>query len=230
MLVKILDSGGVTMKHIISSLLTLLIGLVGILWMVSVQMKHTVETNQPDVTSKVLRFHVRANSDSEEDQALKIKVKDAVIEKMEPLLKESKSLEESKEIIEEQMPYIEALSLAVLQTNGCTDQVSVYFSTEYFPVKQYGDLTFPAGEYEAVRIDIGEAKGKNWWCVMFPPLCLIDATYTEVPKESKEQLKEVVGEEEYNRLIPVEEGIKEGDTIKIKFKIVEEIKKLFKSN
>ena len=151
------------MKHIISSLLTLLIGLVGILWMVSVQMKHTVETNQPDVTSKVLRFHVRANSDSEEDQALKIKVKDAVIEKMEPLLKESKSLEESKEIIEEQMPYIEALSLAVLQTNGCTDQVSVYFSTEYFPVKQYGDLTFPAGEYEAVRIDIGEAKGKNWW-------------------------------------------------------------------
>ena len=79
--------------------------------------------------------------------------------------------------------------------------VKVYFENCYFPVKSYGDVTFPPGEYEAFRIDIGESAGKNWWCVLYPPLCFVDTVYGVVPDESKDKLKNVLNEEEYHAVV-----------------------------
>ncbi len=91
----------------------------------------------------------------------------------------------------------------------------------YFPVKEYGDLTFPAGDYEALRVRLGSSEGRNWWCVMYPALCFVDSTYQVVPETSKEQLKQNLTEEEYNSLL---DG---GDGVSYSFKIVEWIQNLF---
>ena len=95
---------------------------------------------------------------------------------------------------------IRILSEKVLRDNGCSEPVAVSISNCYFPVKTYGDLTFPSGRYDALRIQIGNAQGKNWWCVLYPPLCFTDLTRGVVPADSKEQLKDVLTDEEYRSL------------------------------
>jgi len=153
---------------------------------------------QEDIAKNIIRFHVRANSDSEFDQTLKLKVKDAVVSEMEPLLAASSSIDESRQIIEENKESIINRAKEVLQQEGTDYEVCAYFEKSYFPMKAYGDITFPPGEYEAFRIDIGEAAGKNWWCVLYPPLCFVEAAHGVLPEESKDKLKNVLTEEEYN--------------------------------
>jgi len=152
---------------------------------------------QAGISESIIRFHVRANSDSEEDQAVKLKVKEAVIEYIKPMLDGAESLEDSRSILLEESENIQELALSVLRDSGFDYAVKVYFEDAYFPVKAYGDVTFPAGYYEAFRVDIGEAEGKNWWCVLYPPLCFVDATYGVVPEKSKETLANVLTEDEY---------------------------------
>ena len=123
------------------------------------------------IATEIIRFHVRANSDSEADQQLKLQVKDRVVTYMEPLLRESQDIEQSRQILEEQTENIRTLALDTLREAGSDYDVAVYFENSYFPMKSYGDVTFPPGEYEAFRIDIGAHDGKNWWCVVFPTLC-----------------------------------------------------------
>ncbi len=163
-----------------------------------------VEQLQQGISKEIIRFHVRANSDSDEDQTLKLKVKAAVVDYLTPLLEDSSSLDETREILEEQQDNIYALSINTLRENGCDMDVKVYFEHCYFPVKSYGDVTFPPGEYEAFRIDIGESAGKNWWCVLYPPLCFVDTVYGVVPDESKDKLKNVLNEEEYHAVTNTE--------------------------
>ena len=179
------------------------------------------------ISDEVLRFHVRANSDSEEDQELKMKVKETVLNELKPLLKEASSPEETIEIIEENMELIKQVSQDVIYENGMSYGVDAYFATEVFPMKQYLDYIFPSGEYDALRIDIGEAKGKNWWCVMFPPLCFVDATHAVVGAEQEETLQYMLTEEAYNEIHQDLAKIDEDKEVKIrvKFKIVEEVKK-----
>ena len=143
----------------------------------------SLETVTQGISESIIRFHVRADSDSEEDQEVKLKVKQAVVDYIRPMLSESESIKE--------------VAVSTLRDNGFDDDVRVYFERSYFPVKSYGDVTFPAGYYEAFRIDIGEAEGKNWWCVLYPPLCFVDAVYGVVPEESKEKLAGVLTEKEY---------------------------------
>ena len=159
----------------------------------------TKEMNmQENLAREVFRFHVLANSDSEEDQTLKMQVKEAVISYMREELPQSDSVERTKTWATSHTNEIEKLAEAIIREQGYAYAVNAKVTTCDFPDKTYGDITFPAGKYEALRIEIGEAKGKNWWCVLYPNLCFIDAVNAVVPKEGKEELKEVLDEETYD--------------------------------
>lgn len=158
---------------------------------------------QESIAQNIIRFHVRANSDSDSDQQLKLKVKNEVTALLQPMLTNSESVEKSRNIIAQHMQDIKDTALDTIHNEGYSYDVNVYFEKSYFPMKSYADVTFPPGEYEAFRIDIGDADGRNWWCVLYPPLCFVDAVYGELPKESKEQLKNVLTDDEYNAITKV---------------------------
>ena len=184
----------ITKKHIIT--LAILIGVI-VTYILSANAEN--DTNmQESIASKVIRFHVLANSDSDEDQALKLKVKDAVVDYLNPYMSESESLEESKEILEAHTGKLTEIAKQTIVDEGYDYSVNAYFCEDYFPAKSYGDVTLPAGEYTAFRIEIGEHEGKNWWCILYPPLCFIDASYGVLPDESKDLLKNVLDEDEFN--------------------------------
>ena len=152
---------------------------------------------QQDLAEEVFRFHVLANSDSEEDQALKMQVKEAVITYMKEEIPDSDSVETTKEWARNHLDAIVNLAKAVIQEEGYDYPVIAEVTTCDFPDKTYGDITFPSGRYEALRIEIGEANGQNWWCVLYPNLCFIDAVHAVVPEEGKKDLKKVLSEDTY---------------------------------
>lgn len=152
---------------------------------------------QQELAEEVFRFHVLANSDSKEDQALKMQVKEAVIAYMKEEIPCSDSVETTKDWARSHLDAIVNLAEAVIMEEGYAYEVMAEVTTCDFPEKTYGDITFPAGEYEALRIEIGEAKGQNWWCVLYPNLCFIDAVHAVVPEEGKKDLKKVLEEDTY---------------------------------
>lgn len=161
-----------------------------------------------DIVDKMIRFHVIANSDSDEDQALKLKVRDRVVEFISGKLDKSASLGESREIILNNKNKMEYIAKEVVEENNYSYGVVSDLSRENFPDKVYGDVIFPQGEYEAYRIIIGDGKGANWWCVMFPPLCFVDGTKEVVDSsEIKKQIED--GEEDSPNEDIKEENIKE---------------------
>ncbi|NLZ47717.1 MAG: stage II sporulation protein R [Clostridiales bacterium] len=175
------------------------------------------------ISSKLIRFHVIANSDSEEDQNLKLKVKDEVLKYLAPELEKCTTIEESRQLLRDNDNKVKAIAEKVIRENGYSYEVKSELSKENFPVKTYGPITLPQGNYEAYRILIGNAGGQNWWCVMFPPLCFIDITKGEVAEEKTiEQMKEVLSEEE------LEYVENDSENIQFKFKIVEIYNKLKK--
>ena len=153
---------------------------------------------QRDIAEKIIRFHVRANSDSDEDQALKLLVKDAVVDYLSEDMKTSGSKEDSVTYIRSHIEDIKAVALNVIEEQGYDYTVNAYLTTEYFPTKSYGDVTIPCGEYDAFRIDIGENAGKNWWCVLYPPLCFVQGSYGIATDESKMLMKNVLDEDEFD--------------------------------
>lgn len=152
---------------------------------------------QRELAEEVFRFHVLANSDSDEDQALKMQVKEAVISYMKEEIPESESVEMTKEWARGHLDAIVKLAEAVIREEGYAYEVTAEVTTCDFPEKTYGDITFPSGRYEALRIEIGEAKGQNWWCVLYPNLCFIDAVHAVVPEQGKKDLKKVLEEDTY---------------------------------
>ena len=152
---------------------------------------------QEDLAKEVFRFHVLANSDSEEDQVLKMQVKEAVLAYMKEEIPESDSVETTKEWARSHLNAIVNLAKAVIREEGYDYPVMAEVTTCDFPDKTYGDITFPSGRYEALRIEIGEANGQNWWCVLYPNLCFIDAVHAVVPEEGKKDLKKVLQEDTY---------------------------------
>ena len=123
----------------------------------------------------IIRFHVIANSDSDEDQKLKFKVRNRVLAKVQNALEGSSSASRTRAYIEENLEEIEACALQCIRSEGYDYKVKARIGVTAIPAKQYDDVYFPAGSYEALTITIGEGKGQNWWCVVFPPLCLVDA-------------------------------------------------------
>lgn len=174
-----------------------------------------------DIANSVFRLHVIANSDLKEDQDLKYIVRDEVIKYMESLTTTSASKEESMQIAIAHKNDFEQLSKKTIQDHGYNYDVNVNIGNFYFPTKTYGDISLPSGNYDALRIEIGEAKGQNWWCVMFPPLCFVDVTSGIVPEDSKELIRESLSEEEYDLIAKGNNEEEAKGDIKFKFKLIE---------
>ena len=138
---------------------------------------------EEEIYDKVVRLHVLANSDSEEDQAIKLKVRDAILGVTVPLLENCQSKEEAVLLLEENQPLLLETAQTVLQENGFENAVSIEMGLEDYPTRTYDSFCFPAGEYISMRVSLGEGKGQNWWCCLFPPLCLGAATVKEKEAE-----------------------------------------------
>ena len=146
-----------------------------------------------DIQNEIIRFHVLANSDTEEDQNLKLKVRDKVIENMSSKFIGCSNIDDARKIMLDSMDEVNSIAKEVIEENGYSYRVKSELSRENFPDKMYGDTLFPQGNYEAFRILIGEANGQNWWCVMFPPLCFVDESKQVVNSdETKESLEKVI--------------------------------------
>lgn len=173
------------------------------------QQNQKVQALQREVAGQVIRLHVVANSDSKIDQRIKCKIRDKIVDVMENALQGTDSKEEAEQIIKGKIKKIEKLTNQVLEKETSGQKAKVKLTTEEFPVKEYGDTVFPAGKYETVQIQIGEAKGGNWWCVMYPGLCLVDESVAIMPSDSKQQLQKHLPEEDYEQMTQ--------DTTKVKY-------------
>lgn len=156
---------------------------------------------QQEIADKIVRFHVLANSDTEADQNLKLAVRDAVGIKMGELLVGAGSREACETIINDQMGEIIITAEQVVADEGYDYGVQAFLADVDFPVKTYGDYTFPAGKYEALEVVIGEGEGRNWWCVMYPNMCFSGSVYEVVDEEAEESLQEVLSPEEYEAVL-----------------------------
>lgn len=169
------------------------------------------EASLSGLEHEVLRMHILANSDSEQDQQLKIKVRDRLLENSEELFGGCDTLDEMKEAAAEKMQDINGIVNTVIAENGFDYKAETNLVNMEFDPRVYGDITMPAGSYDALRITIGEAKGHNWWCVMYPPLCIPAAE--EVSSDSN-AAEEFFSEDELDIM-------KNPENYKVKFKCVE---------
>lgn len=171
------------------------------------------------LADNLIRLHVVANSDSPQDQELKHEVRDAVLAYMHNEIKSSQDIEETRLIVVDRLDEITSVAQNIIREQGHKYEVKTILGTYPFPTKVYGDINLPAGNYQALRVIIGNGAGANWWCVLFPPLCFVDVTHGTVPDSVKEDLKKVLTQEEYDIVTASDD---ESDiSIKIKFKIVE---------
>ena len=193
-----------------------IVAILVILFMVSYLPVHGEEA----IYDTVVRLHVLANSDSEEDQALKLRVRDAVLEVTTPLVEGCGTQAEAIAAIEGGMEEIRAAARQVIDDAGRTDDVSVLLGEEEYPTRTYDSCCFPAGEYVSLRVCIGEAEGQNWWCVLFPPLCLTAASASASDAESNEEAFISVGlnRDQYGIITETENA-----KYKIRFKLLETV-------
>lgn len=170
---------------------------------------------EQEIYSTVVRLHVLANSDSSEDQALKLKVRDAVLEVTSPLMRGCTDREEAERILAGAEEEILAAARRVIAEEGREDPVSLTFCEEVYPEKSYGEFTFPSGTYLSMRVLIGEGSGQNWWCVLFPPLCLSAATADKAQTEDA-FVSVGLNKEQYGVITETE-----NTTYRVRFRILE---------
>ena len=163
------------------------------------------------------RLHIIANSDSKEDQELKLKIRDEITEYMNTLIKTEENLSKQDiiNICNDNLIEFENIAKKVINDNGFSYSVKASISNSLFPTKEYGNISLPAGNYDALKIEIGTASGQNWWCSLFPPLCFIDISSGIISEEGKEYLKENLSSEEFSIVT------KDSKEVKLKFKIIE---------
>lgn len=169
-----------------------------------------------NISSSVFRLHVIANSDSAEDQNLKYLVRDALIDYMNSVSKNSNSKDEAISIAYQHKSDFYKIAKKVINDNGYDYNVNISIGNFAFPTKNYGDISLPAGYYDALKVEIGNASGQNWWCVMFPPLCFVDISTGIVPEDSKETIKDSLHIEEYNLINNAQTA-----DVRFKFKLLE---------
>ena len=173
---------------------------------------HTVSGNLSD---NFFRLHILANSDSEIDQNLKLKVRDSIIEYMNSQDISNSTKAEVISIVENNLENYKLIAEKVISEKGFEYPVSVEIGNFHFPTKVYGNISLPAGYYDALRIKIGNAEGENWWCSLFPPLCFVDISSGVIDESSKDNLKENLSDEEFAIITSSDEKIK------LKFKLLE---------
>ncbi len=182
------------------------------------------------IAPELLRFHVLANSNSAADQAVKLKVKSLLLDELaqapdnggsaktaEGNLSSPASSPEKAAIcryIIKKRRALEESAAACVKAQGYDYGVHIELAREYFPTKAYGDIVLPCGVYDAVRVTLGEGRGRNWWCLIYPRLCFIDSTHAVVPEDSKAELRDLVGEDDYAALL-TQDGIQ----FQIRFKL-----------
>ncbi|MBQ7088096.1 MAG: stage II sporulation protein R [Clostridia bacterium] len=164
------------------------------------------------IREQAVRLHVLAHSDSEEDQALKLKVRDAVLALSADWREEAATSEEALALAEKRLPQLQAAAEAVVAAEGYDYPVKAEVCRMYFTTRRYDAVTLPAGQYDAVRLTIGAGKGQNWWCVMYPPLCVGAAT-------DRRQAASLWGDSQ-------RELVEGGDRYVVKFKVVEWVQSL----
>ena len=169
-----------------------------------------------DISNSVFRLHVIANSDTIEDQNLKYKIRDSLLNYMNSLCTNINSKEEAILMIENYKDDFKKIALDVIHSEGFDYNVNINIGNFNFPTKNYGDISLPAGMYDALRVEIGNSNGQNWWCVMFPSLCFIDINHGIVEKDSQNILEKELSKESYAIV-----SDKSKSTIKFKFKILE---------
>ena len=167
------------------------------------------------LSTNIFRLHILANSDSKEDQELKLKVRDEIINYMKTL---SDGMSDKDAVIELSKKHTNdfiKIAERVIHENGYNYPVNIEIGNFYFPTKYYGNISLPAGNYDALKIEIGEAKGQNWWCSLFPPLCFVGVSSGIVDEKGEEYLKENLSKEEFELISS------SSNEVEFKFKIVE---------
>ena len=166
-----------------------------------------------EIPNNVFRFHILANSDTEEDQTLKLKVRDKVLERTKILFDTANSKSDAEEFVKANLETIEEIAQNEVYKNGYNYPVKAEIVNMHFDTRHYESYTLPAGMYDALRITIGNAKGHNWWCVMYPSICISTAD------EGKDRAKDVLSDDEYS--------VVTDDKVEYKFFIVELFQKIF---
>ena len=167
------------------------------------------------LSSNIFRLHILANSDSEEDQNLKLKVRDEILKYMKTLTTDLSDKESVIALSNEHLDDFKQIAKQTIEKNGYDYDVNVEIGNFYFPTKYYGNISLPAGNYDALKIEIGDAAGHNWWCSLFPPLCFVNVSSGVIEEEGDKYLKENLTDEEYE--------IVSGNSsdVEFKFKIIE---------
>ncbi|MBN6885029.1 stage II sporulation protein R [Cytobacillus horneckiae] len=191
------------------------------------------------IPSEAIRLRILANSDMEEDQAIKRKVRDEVNKHITEWVSDLTSIEEARTLIKSKLPEVQEIAERVVKEEGSNQSVKTDFNKVDFPTKLYGQFLYPAGEYEAILITLGDGDGANWWCVLFPPLCFLDFSngvavsdgFEEEPKEQEEKLavqdeEKESKQEKDNEENPVYTGEDE-EEVEVKFFLVELWEKIF---
>lgn len=191
------------LKHVIILLFLLSI----FIFISAVSYVDAVSTN---IANSVFRLHVIANSDSDEDQELKYNVRDELLKYMNTISENCSSKEDVIKLAIEHKDDFEKIAKEVIKENGYNYDVNIKIGQFDFPTKDYGDISLPAGLYDALRVEIGEAKGQNWWCVMYPPLCFVDASYGTVPEQSKQKLQGLLSHDTYETITQKDQPLKIG--------------------
>lgn len=176
-----------------------------------------------DISDSVLRLHILANSNLDCDQQLKLAVRDRILKDTREIFENTDSAAEAARLARENSSLFRQIAENVIRAQGFDYPVSVSVEETDFPTKSYGSITLPSGKYNAVRIEIGEAQGENWWCVMYPPLCFTDGILA-VPGKAKALLEESLSADEYKLITGESSGV---IPVEVRFKIVEIFQNLF---
>lgn len=176
-----------------------------------------------DISNSVVRLHVVANSNSDEDQALKLKVRDRIISETSHIFQSSKSSAQALSSAKQNSNLIRRVALDEIRQNGFDYDVSVSVGKSTFPTKVYDNITLPSGKYDAVKVQIGDASGENWWCVMYPPLCFTSDVIS-VSDEARKELRSSLSPSNYELITKTPDS---AIPVEIRFRIVEIFQGLF---
>lgn len=204
---------------------------------IGVDSKEATVMNITEISNKLIRFHVIANSDSSGDQKVKLQVRDAILNSLGGSLEKCKTRKDSLIFLKNRTNEIEVIADQVLVKDGKGYKAKAMIGDFNFPIKSYGKITLPPGKYTALRVVLGDGEGRNWWCVMFPPLCFIDITRGLTSAETDESLGKVLNPKEITSITNTKVKNNEKTIVKnqskylkpkvqIRFKVIDIIKNL----
>lgn len=185
------------------------------------------ETFVPGIPAQAIRLRILANSDTLEDQLVKRKVRDEIVKEMNSWVKKPTNIEEARVLVNEHLPSFSKIAQKVVLQNGYTYPVKVDFGQIPFPTKLYGNKVYAAGNYEALRVTLGDGDGGNWWCVLFPPLCFVDMSNSDaIEKQPELSVTEGEAYAASEENIEEQHEIKKKKPVEVRFLFIDKVKAL----